>query len=122
MKDKARESFDIIQRMVSTAKASWAIWFQLYCNFEYGGPYRISTQIHFPFWDAIYHSQNHYVFLILNDLFGKRKGTNSFKYLLSICRRRLVPRTARECEQLWRPWRSIKEEWESSGENTLVTN
>ena len=100
MKDKARESFDIIQRMVSTANASWAIWFQLYCNFEHRGPYAISTQIHFPFWDAVYHSQIHYVFLILNDLFGKRRGTHSFKHLLNLCRGRIPARLVKDCEKL----------------------
>ena len=100
MKDKARESFDIIQQEVETAKASWEIWFQLYCNFEQGGPYRISTQIYFPFWNAIYHSQIHYVFLILSDLFGKRKGTHSFKHLLNLCLDRLPPRLVTDCKKL----------------------
>ena len=98
--DKARDSFEIIQRMVTTARASWAIWFELYCNFEHGGPYAISTQIFFPFWTAVYHSQIHYVFLALSDLFGKRRDTHSLAYLMSLCRLRLPPRLFRECEQL----------------------
>jgi len=98
--DKARESFEVIQKMVTTAKASWAIWFELYCNFEHGGPYSLSTQLFFPFWSAVYHSQIHYVFLILSDLFGKRRGTHSLTYLMSLCRPRLPPRLYNECEQL----------------------
>src|SRR5205807_8689307 len=90
----------IIQRMVTTAKASWAIWFELYCNFEHGGPYAISTQIHFPFWNAVYHSQIHYVFVILNDLFGKRRNTHSFRYLMNLCRTKLHSRIYKECEEL----------------------
>jgi AbiU2 len=96
----ARESFDIIQRMVTTAKASWAIWFQLYCNFEHGGPYAVSAQIFYPFWNAIYHSQIHYVFVILNDLFGKRRNVHSFTHLMALCRPGLHPYQYAECETL----------------------
>src|SRR5207247_6877283 len=98
---KAKESFQIIQKMVSTADASWAIWFQLYCNIEQGGPFYIVTQIHFPFFDGVYHSQIHYVFLILSDLFGKRRDTHSFSHLLKLCRAEgLDERIAGECETL----------------------
>jgi hypothetical protein len=86
--------------MVTTAKASWAIWFQLFCNFEHGGPYAISTQIFFPFWNAVYHSQIHYVFVILSDLFGKRRNVHSFAYLMVLCRPALHPQQYAECEDL----------------------
>jgi hypothetical protein len=98
---KARESFQIIQRMVSTAKASWAIWFQLYLNFEHGGPYSRVTQLYFPFMDAVYHSQIHYVFVVLNDLFKGGKNTHSLTYLIKMCRAEgLNERTAKECDAL----------------------
>jgi hypothetical protein len=100
MSKKAFESFEIIQKMVISAKASWAIWFQLYWNFEHGGPYAISTQIFFPFWNAVYHSQIHYVFVILSDLFGKRRNVHSFTHLMALCQPRLPHPLYAECEAL----------------------
>src|SRR5438874_10099203 len=84
--NKAVESFRIVQKMVTTGKASWAIWFGLYGNFEHGGPYALVTQLYFPFLEAIYHSQAHYVFLVLNDLFKPKRNHHSLSYLIACCR------------------------------------
>jgi hypothetical protein len=98
---KARDSFQVIQKMVSTGQASWAIWFQLYCNFEHGGPYALVTQLYFPFLDAIYHSQIHYAILILNDLFKPKKNHHSLSYLIDCCRSEGVRKKAcDDCDEL----------------------
>jgi hypothetical protein len=98
---KGNQSFQIIHRMISTAKASWAIWFQLRLVEERKGPdYRV-TQMFFPFFDAVYHSQIHYVFVLLNDLLKGGKNTHSLAYLIKVCRQEgLSETTARECETL----------------------
>jgi hypothetical protein len=97
----ARHSFQIIQKMVSTGQASWAIWFQLYCNFEQGGPHALVTQLYFPFWDAIYHSQIYYAILVLNDLFKPKSNHHSLPYLIECCRLEGIrPRVCDDCEKL----------------------
>jgi hypothetical protein len=118
---KAKESFHIIQKMVSTAKASWAIWFELYCNFEHGGPYALVMQLYYPFFDAIYHSQIHYAFIILNDLFGKRRNTHSLAYLIKSCRAEGLDEKGRKNARLyWLLCSDIVEESEFYGESTLA--
>lgn len=87
--------------MVSTGQASWAIWFQLYCNFEHGGPYALVMQLYFPFMDAIYHSQIHYAILVLSDLFKPKNNHHSLSYLIECCRSEGIrAKACDDCEHL----------------------
>jgi len=93
----AFDSFREIQKMVETAKASWAIWFQLY-SFELGGhKFALPIQLHYPLFNAISEASRHLTIMNLDALFKGRKDTHSFSNLLDVCEGNLMPNQAKKC-------------------------
>jgi hypothetical protein len=94
----AFDSFKEVQKMVETAKASWAIWFQLY-SFEMGGhKFALPIQLHHPLFSAISEASRHLTIMNLDALFKGRNDTHSFSNLLEMCEGRLMPRQAQRCK------------------------
>lgn len=94
----ALDSFKEIQKMVETAKASWAIWFRLY-SYEMGGhKLALPIQLHYPLFNAISEASRHLTIMNLDALFKGRKDTHSFSNLLQMCEARLMPEQVQECK------------------------
>jgi len=90
---KATYSFTIVQQMLRTARSSWIIWRELQKAIEGGNEYGPAVILSRDFFQALYHSQIHYVILILSDTYpssekpsSKRHGkTHSLRYLINQC-------------------------------------
>ena len=93
----AFDSFKEVQKMVETAKASWAIWFQLY-SFQLGGhKFALPIELHDPLFNAISEASRHLTIMNLDALFKGRNDTHSFSNLLEMCEGRLMPNQANSC-------------------------
>jgi len=77
--------FHTMHEMTRRALASHTIWFGLHAQQEGGGPHAILLQLHYPFFTAIYDATIHFTILTLSDLFGKRSGVHSFRFLIAHC-------------------------------------
>ena len=94
----AFDSFKEIQKMVETAKASWAIWFRLYSFQMAGHKFALPIQLHYPLFSAISEASQHLTIMNIDALFKGRSDTHSFSNLLEMCDAKLMPRQAKRCK------------------------